>query len=128
MRALHQTILYASLVFLGLSLTIPGLIETLRTTTGSTWLIAADVNAKGHLRGLNGMMTAVGVIALWACWDLSAARSLIEALGAVMAFVAASRIYSMAVDGLPNLTGKLYLGIEAALGAIFLGWPPPICA
>lgn len=128
MGALHQTILYASLVFLGLSLTIPGLIETLRPTTGSTWLIAADVNAKGHLRGLNGMMTAVGVIALWACWDLPAARSLVEALGAVIAFVAASRIYSMAVDGLPNITGKLYLGIEAALGAIFLSWPPPIGA
>jgi len=128
MGALHQTILYASLVFLGLSLTIPGLIETLRTTTGSTWLIAADVNAKGHLRGLNGMMTAVGAIALWACWALPEARSLVEALGAVMAFVAASRIYSMAVDGLPNLTAKLYLGIEAALGAIFLGWPPPIGA
>jgi len=86
------------------------------------------VNAKGHLRGLNGMMTAVGAIALWACWALPEARSLVEALGAVMAFVAASRIYSMAVDGLPNLTAKLYLGIEAALGAIFLGWPPPIGA
>ena|SRR5579859_7018483 len=128
MGALHQTILYASLVFLGLSLTIPGLIETLKTTTGSAWLIAADVNAKGHLRGLNGMMTAVGVLALWVCWDLPEARSLVEALGAVMAFVAASRIYSMAVDGLPGLTGTLYLGIEAALGAIFLGWPPPIGA
>jgi len=43
-----------------------------------------------------------------------------------MAFIAASRIYSMAVDGLPNVTGKLYLGVEAALGAIFLGWPSPI--
>ena len=128
MGALHQTILYASLVFLGLSLTIPGLIETLRPTTGSTWLIAADVNAKGHLRGLNGTMTAVGAIALWACWDLPEARSLVEVLGAVITFVAASRIYSMAMDGLPNLTGKLYLGIEAALGAIFLSWPPPIGA
>ena len=128
MGALHQTILYASLVFLGLSLTIPGLIETLRPTTGSRWLIAADLNAKGHLRGLNGAMTAVGMIALWACWDLQNARSLVVPLGAVMAFVAGSRIYSMAVDGLPNITGALYLGIEVMLGVIFLAWPPPAVA
>ena len=126
MGALHQTIFYASLVLLGLSLFIPGLIETLRTTTGSTWLIAADVNAKGHLRGLNGMMTAVGVIALWACWDLPAARFLVEAVGVIMIFVAAARIYSMALDGVPGPAGILYLGIESALGAIFLGWPPPV--
>ena len=128
MSAVHQAILYVSLVFLGLSLVVPGLTDTLRTATGSKWLIAADVDAKGHLRGLNGMMTAIGAIALWACWDLPNARSLVEALGAVMVFVAAARAYSLAVDGFPNLTGKLYLGVEAALGAIFLAWPPPIVA
>jgi len=128
MSALHRAILYVSLVFLGLSLVVPGLTDTLRTATGSKWLIAADVDAKGHLRGLNAMMTAIGAIALWACWDLPSARPLVEALGAVMVFVAAARIYSMVVDGFPNLTGKLYLGIEAGLGTIFLGWPPPIVA
>jgi hypothetical protein len=128
MSAAHQAILYVSLVFLGLGLALPGLMDTLRPTMGNKWLIAADVDAKGHLRGLNGMMTATGVIALWACWDLPNARSLVEALGAVMVFVAAARIYSIFVDGFPNLTGKLYLGVEATLGAIFLGWPPPIVA
>jgi len=128
MSAAHQAILYVSLVFLGLSLLVPGFVDTLRPTTGSKWLIAADVDAKGHLSGLNGMMTAIGSIALWACWDLPNARSLVEALGSVMAFVAAARAYSMAVDGVPNLAGKLYFGVEAALGAIFLGWPPPIVA
>jgi hypothetical protein len=126
MSAVHQAILYASLAFLSLSLVIPGLIDTLRASTGTNWLIAVDVNAKGHLRGLNGMMTALGAIALWACWDLPNARPLVEALGAVMAFVAAARLYSMAVDGFPNLAGKLYLLVEAALGTIFLSWPPPI--
>jgi hypothetical protein len=126
LNAVHQAILYVSLVFLGVSLVVPGLMDTLGTTTGSKWLIAADVDAKGHLRGLNGMMTAIGAIAIWACWDLPNARSLVEALGAVMVFVAAARIYSTVVDGFPNLTGKLYLGVEAALGTIFLGWPPPI--
>jgi hypothetical protein len=128
MSVVHQAILYVSLVFLGLSLVLPGLTDTLRPATGSTWLIAADVDAKGHLRGLNGMMTAIGAIALWACWDLPNARPLVEALGAVMVFVAAARIYSTVVDGFPNLTGKLYLGVEAVLGTIFLGWPPPIAA
>jgi len=128
MSAVHQAILYVSLVFLGLSLVVPGLLDALRPTTGSKWLIAADVGAKGHLRGLNGMMTAIGAIALWACWDLPNARPQVEALGAVMVFVAAARIYSIVVDGLPNLTGKLYLGVEAGLGTIFLGWPPPIVA
>src|SRR5260370_30446157 len=128
MSAVHQAILYVSLVFLGLSLVVPGLTDTLRTTTGSKWLIAADVDANCHLRGLNGMMAAIGAIALWACWDLPNARSLVEALGAVMVFVADARIYSMVVDGFPNLTGQLYLGVEAALGAIFLSWPPPIVA
>jgi hypothetical protein len=128
MSALHRAILYVSLVFLGLSLVVPGLTDTLRTATASKCLIAADVDAKGHLRGLNAMMAAIGAIALWACWDLPNARSLVEALGAVMVFVAAARLYSMVVDGFPSLTGKLYLGIEAALGTIFLGWPPPIVA
>ena len=128
MSVLHQAILYGALMLLGLSLVIPGLVDALRPTTGSKWLIAADVDAKGHLRGLNGMMTAIGAIALWACWDLQNARSLVEALGAVMVFVAAARIYSMAVDGFPNLSGKLYVSVEAALGGIFLAWPPPIGA
>ena len=128
MSAVHQAILYVSLVFLGLSLVVPGLMDALRPTTGSKWLIAADVDAKGHLRGLNAMMAAIGAIALWACWDLPNARSLVEALGAVMVFVAAARLYSMVVDGFPSLTGKLYLGVEAVLGTIFLGWPPPIAA
>jgi hypothetical protein len=128
MSAAHQAILYVLLVFLGLSLVVPGLTDTLRPTTGRKWLIAVDVGAKGHLRGLNGMMTAIGAIALWACWDLPHARPQVEALGAVMVFVAAARIYSIVVDGLPNLTGKLYLGVEAGLGTIFLGWPPPIVA
>jgi hypothetical protein len=33
--------------------------DTLKDDDGSKWLVAADVNAKSHLRGLNGMMAAV---------------------------------------------------------------------
>src|SRR5258708_4303311 len=128
MSVLHQAILYGALMLLGLSLVIPGLVDALRPTTGSKWLIAADVDAKGHLRGLNGMMTAMGAFGLWAWWDLKNARFVVEALGAVMVLVAAARIYSMAVDGFPTLSGKLYVGVEGARGAFFLAWPPPIGA
>ena len=87
-------------MLLGLSLVIPGLVDALRPTTGTRWLIAADVDAKGHLRGLNGMMAAIGVIALWACCDLQNARSLVEALGAVMVLVAVLKICATACSGL----------------------------
>jgi hypothetical protein len=128
MSAIHEVVLYVSLLSLGLSLFIPGLIDTLKPTTGRKWLVAATVDAKSHLRGLNAMMTSIGLIAVWACWDLPRARSFVEALGIVMLFVAAARIYSLAVDASPTVTGKLYLGVEAALAIIFLGWPPPISA
>ena len=126
MSAIHQLILYASLGFLGLSLPIPGLMDAFRVTTGQKWLVAADVDARNHLRALNGMMAAVGVIALWACWDLPMARSLVRALGTIMVFLVVARIYSMVVDGIPSLANNVYLGVEAALGTMFLGWPPPM--
>lgn len=118
MSAIHQVTLYVSLVFLGLSLLIPGLMDTFRVATGSNWLIAADVDAKNHLRGLSGIMAAVGAIALWACWDLPTARSLVQALGMVMVFVVAARASSMAVDGIPSLAGKLS-GSKWGLGPFF---------
>jgi Domain of unknown function (DUF4345) len=126
MSAIHQLILYASLGFLELSLLIPGLTDTFRVTTGQKWLVAADVDARNHLRALNGMMAAVGVIALWACWELATARSLVRALGTLMVFLVVARIYSMVVDGIPSLANNVYLGVEAALGTMFLGWPPPM--
>ena len=128
MSALHQLILYVSLGFLGLSLLVPGLAEAFRVTTGQKWLVAADVDASNHLRALNGMMAAVGMIALWACWDLPTARTLVTALGAIMVFLVVARIYSMVVDGVPGLASNVYLGVEAALGTMFLGWPPPMGA
>jgi hypothetical protein len=32
----------------------------------------------------------------------------------------------MAVDGVPGFANHVYLGVEAALGIMFLGWPPPM--
>jgi len=118
--------LYASLGFLGFSLLIPGLTDAFRVTTGQRWLVAADVDARNHLRALNGMMAAVGVIALSACWNLATARPLVTALGTLMVFLVVARVYSMVVDGAPGLANNVYLGVEAALGIMFLGWPPPM--
>ncbi len=125
MSFVHQTILYLSLGFLGLSLLIPGLIGVFRMATGQKWLVAENVDAVNHLRALNGMMAALGIISLGACWDLPSARLLVEALGVIMVFLVAARACSMVVDGIPGLASTVYLGVEAGLGAIFLGWPPP---
>lgn len=125
MSFVHQTVLYLSLGFLGLSLLIPGLIEVCRRATGQQWLVAENVDAVNHLRALNGMMAALGIISLGACWDLPSARLLVEALGVVMVFLVAARVCSMVVDGIPGLASTVYLGVEAGLGALLLGWPPP---
>ena len=126
MSALHQLVLYVSLGCLGLSLLVPGLADAFRLTTGQKWLVAADVDASNQLRALSGMMAAIGTIALWACWDLPTARSLVTALGVIMVFLVVARIYSMVVDGIPGLASNVYLGVEAALGTMFLIWPPPM--
>jgi len=47
-------------------------------------------------------------------------------LGAIMVFLVVALIYSMVVDGVPGLANNVYLGAEALLGTMFLGWPPPM--
>jgi hypothetical protein len=125
MSMAHSAVLYTCLVLLGLSLVGPGLSGTFRPGVGRIWLIADSAEAKNHLRGLNAMMTALGAIAFWACWDLESARLLVIALGLVMALLVIARLYSLMIDGPPGSTTLIYLSVEAALGAIFLLWPPP---
>lgn len=125
MSATHMSVLYALLSMLGLSLIFPGLAGVFRPKIGSTWLIAEKADAKNHLRGLNAMMTALGMVALWACWDLEGSRLLVLALGVVMAALVVARLYSWLIDGPPGATSHTYLVIEALLAAVFLLWPPP---
>lgn len=125
MSATHMSVLYALLSMLGLSLIFPGLAGVFRPNIGSTWLIAEKADAKNHLRGLNAMMTALGMVALWACWDLEGSRLLVLALGVVMAALVVARLYSWLIDGPPGATSHTYLVIEALLAAVFLFWPPP---
>ena len=125
MSAAHMSVLYALLSMLGLSLIFPGLAGVFRPNIGRTWLIAEKADAKNHLRGLNAMMTALGMVALWACWDLEGSRLLVLALGVVMAALVVARLYSWLIDGPPGATSHTYLIIEALLAAVFLLWPPP---
>ena len=125
MSAAHMAVLYSLLVLLGLSLIGPGLAGAVRPGIGRTWLIADAPDAKSHLRGLNAMMAGLGMVALWACWDLENARGLVLALGLVMAVLVVTRLYSLMVDGSPGSHTIIYLGVEVLLAAVFLGWPPP---
>ena len=113
-------------MLLGLSLIGPGLAGALRHGIGRTWLIADAPDARSHLRGLNAMMAALGMVALWACWDLENARGMVLALGLIMAVLVVTRLYSMLIDGPPGSHTLIYLGVEVLLAAVFLGWPPPL--
>ena len=125
MSAGHMAVLYSMLVLLAVSLIVPGLAGAFRPGIGRIGLIAEAPETKSHLRGLNAMMAALGMIALWACWDLEGSRQLVLALGVVMAVLVLARIYSVLVDGSPDTHTLIYLGVEALLCAVFLGWPPP---
>ncbi len=126
MGSAHMAVLYSLLGLLGLSLIGPGLAGAFRPGIGRTWLIAEAPDARNHLRGLNAMMAALGMIALWACWDLENSRKLVLALGVVMAVLILTRLYSLLVDGAPGSTTLVYLGVEVLLCGVFLGWPPPV--
>lgn len=125
MSAAHMAVLYSLLVLLGVSLIGPGLLGAFRPRVGRIWLIAEATGAKSHLRGLNAMTAGLGMVALWACWDLENARGMVLALGLVMAVLVVARLYSILLDGLPDSHTLIYLGVELLLAAVFLGWPPP---
>ncbi len=43
-----------------------------------------------------------------------------------MAVLVAPRLYSLLFDGPPGSRTLVYLGLEALLAGVFLGWPPPV--
>jgi hypothetical protein len=125
MGVIHRILLYTMLVLLGVSLFVPGLITIFRPGTGRSWLTAETVDAKNHLRSLNGMMAAVGAIALLSCLDLQRFRLTVIGLGIVMVFLVLARVYSLFIDGIPGFMTVLYLLVETAMALVFLVWPPP---
>lgn len=125
MTIAHKLILYVALGILAISLILPGVMEMLRPAPGNSGLVATGIEAKNHLRALNAMIAALGLVALWGIYDLERARPLVIVLGVVMALLVVARVYSIVVDGWPGRTSLLYLAVEAVLAAILLLWPPP---
>ena len=125
MTLVHKIVLWGLLGLLGLSLLVPGLMNVVRKDEGTVWLIAETVDAKNHLRALNAMMAALGLVALWACWDLERARLAVIGLGVVMAALVVARAYSIVVDGWPSTMTLVYLAVEVVMATLFLAWPPP---
>lgn len=125
MTLVHKIVLWGLLGLLGLSLLVPGLMNVARKDEGTVWLIAETVDAKNHLRALNAMMAALGLVALWACWDLERARLAVIGLGVVMAALVVARAYSIVVDGWPSTMTLVYLAVEVVMATLFLAWPPP---
>ncbi len=126
MTLIHKLVLYLFLGFLGGSLVLPGVMIVLNPDISGTGLLAEIRDGINHFRALHGMMTAIGVIALWACWDLAHSRSLVLALGIIMVGVATARIYSLIIDGVPGLMTFVYLCLEILMAAVFLLSPPKV--
>lgn len=120
----HKLILYASLALLGFSLAIPGLLEMFKSHPENSGLYPQTIDAKNQLRALNGMMTGIGFLSIWACFDLERSRILVLALGAVLFLVVIARIYSIVIDSFPGFISCFYVFIEFSLCLLFLLWPP----
>ena len=125
MSVIHKIALYASLVVLGLSLLIPGMMGVVRPGTGTPGLVTTSIDAANHVRAMNGMMAAIGFVALWSWFDLQRARPLVLALGVLMVALVVARACSIAIDGMPSAATKRYLAIELIFGIIFLARAPP---
>jgi hypothetical protein len=124
MSVIHMVALYASLVVLGLSLLIPGVMGVRATPHRHAWACGNHHRCANHARALNGMMAAIGILALWSCSDLPSARPLVLALGVLMVALVVARACSIAIDGMPGAATKRYLAVELVFGIIFLIWAP----
>jgi len=120
----HKLILYAALGIFGISLLIPGLIEIFKHPPGSRGLLPTTINGNNQFRTLNGMMAGIGVVALWAVYNLDQARVVVRMLGVILLMVVLARFYSFIVDGFTGAMALLYFVIEVVLTILFLAWPP----
>ena len=125
MILLHKLVLYGLLLFLGITLVYPGLMELFKVQPGGPDIALNTTDARNQFRALHGMMAGVGVLALWACLNLEQSHDLVLGLGMIMAILALARGYSMIVDGVPGMMSLLYFATELILASVFLFWPPP---
>ncbi|MCG8427587.1 MAG: DUF4345 family protein, partial [Chromatiales bacterium] len=85
MTPFHKMILCGLLLFLGISLLFPGGIELFRLQAGIPGLEPAGIDALNHFRTLHGMMTGLGIVALWACWNIEQSPELLLGLAVIIA-------------------------------------------
>jgi hypothetical protein len=71
MVLLHKLVLYGLLGSLGINLVFPGLMELFKVQPGSSDLVLTTTDAKNQFRALHGMMAGLGMLAFWACLDIS---------------------------------------------------------
>lgn len=124
MNRLHKFSLCGLLLFLGVSLVVPGLMEMLRFESSFSPVVITTVDVRNQYRALHGMMVGLGLLAMTACFNLERARNLVLWLGTTMALLVIARIYSLIVDGIPGTMTLIYLFIEAVLAMVFLLYPP----
>jgi len=124
MSIVHKLVLYAALLFVGISLVVPGLQEIIKTQAGIPGLVPETMAAKNQFRALQGMMLGLGLLAFWACIDLHNAKILVMAIGLVLLMVALARIYSFWSDGAPGTASFIYVVLELSFAGLFLLWPP----
>lgn len=125
MTPAHKYTLWLLLGFLGLSLVIPGLINMLRPSMEGDVVYTDSISGRNHLRALNAMIAAVGVLAIGACFDINHSRRLVMALGLILLFIVLARAYSLFIDGMPSFSIIVYLLFELIMALVFLLWPPP---
>lgn len=125
MTLFHKYTLSLLLLFLGLSLIIPGMINMLRPSLEGDVIFAETISGKNHLRAVNAMIASIGFLAILACIDIVHSRQMVIGLGIILLFLAAARSYSIIIDGIPSYSFIIYLIIESIMATLFILWPPP---
>jgi len=97
----------------------------LSPSMGGDVIFAESIGGKNHLRAVNAMMAAVGILAILACIDIKHSRQRLKGLCILLFFLVFARTYSIIVDGMPSYDIIVYLLIELIMAMVFLLWPPP---
>ncbi|MCU7810398.1 MAG: DUF4345 domain-containing protein [Candidatus Thiodiazotropha sp. (ex Notomyrtea botanica)] len=123
MQKIHKLALQLLLFIFGVSLLVPGMVEMFSLSLAVTDEEA--ISQTNQSRALHGMMAGLGLLSCIACFYLEQARILVMGIGFTLVLVVVGRLYSLAIDGLPDRVTLLYLVIELLLALIFLFLPPP---
>lgn len=105
----------ASMIFLGLSLLIPGIYHVLWLYPQDNLISANTTEGLNQIRALNAMMAAIGIMSLWCLRKPREKLVVLKGIALILAVVSVGRFYSLLVDGLSNTLYTTYLTIEILL-------------